>query len=56
MSDFSGINNIDSDIFVDDTIRVFDINGRYVGNNLDGLTPGLYIIRQGIKSRKIVVK
>ncbi|MFA4053418.1 leucine-rich repeat domain-containing protein [Duncaniella muris] len=56
VSDFSGINNIESDIFADDTIRVFDLNGRYVGNHLDALTPGLYIIRQGIRSRKTVIK
>lgn len=56
VSDFSGINNVESDVFVEDTISVFDINGRCVGNNLDGLMPGLYIIRQGVKSRKVVIK
>lgn len=36
--------------------EVFAISGMWVGNRLDSLTPGLYIVRQKAASAKILVK
>ena len=36
--------------------EVFEISGMWVGNRLDSLTPGLYIVRQKAASAKILVK
>ena len=35
-------------------VTVYSINGMKVGNNTDDLTPGVYIIRQGAKTKKII--
>lgn len=35
---------------------VYDINGRCVGNSLDNLAPGIYIVRQGSDVTKQIVK
>lgn len=55
VSDLSGITNIDSDVNTEDAIQVFDINGCYVSDSIDGLVHGLYIIKQGSKTRKIIL-
>lgn len=34
--------------------EVFNLSGVYCGNNLDGMTPGVYIVRQGSRTFKIV--
>lgn len=37
-------------------VTVFDLQGRFVGRSTEGLDEGIYIVRQGDKSRKIMVK
>ena len=37
-------------------MEVFDLNGIHVGSSLDGLAPGLYIVRQGSKVNKLVIR
>ena len=52
---YSGIEdvmNIDNRI----PVEVFNLNGVKVGNSVENLAPGLYIVRQGNKIRKISVK
>lgn len=51
--DFSDI----EDIIVekDEPIEVYNFNGIKVSNKIDGLAPGIYIIRQGNKVEKIAV-
>ncbi len=36
--------------------EVFNLKGVKVAKTIDGLTPGIYIIRQGGNSHKMVVK
>ena len=38
------------------TTRIFSLDGRYVGDSLDTLRPGIYIIRQSSEARKIMVR
>lgn len=35
---------------------VFSVEGKCMGNSLQGLTPGVYVLRTGNKARKVVVK
>lgn len=39
-----------------ETPMVFSVEGKYMGHSLQGLTPGVYILRTGNKARKVVVK
>ncbi len=52
----TGIDEIMSDD-IDELLpyRVFDLSGRYVGDNLDNLHNGVYILKQGSKSVKRVI-
>lgn len=50
----SGIEGVEIDFEL--PLEVFDINGQPKGNSLDGLTPGVYIIRQFNASKKILLK
>ena len=43
--------NIDTD----NSVKVYDVFGRYVGNNIDNLSHGLYVIVQGHKTTKIIL-
>ena len=40
----------------DASVRIFTINGLPAGNNLNGLAPGIYIVKQGMKIVKITVR
>lgn len=53
----SGIDDVLSDSVIDESLpyKVFDMSGRYVGDRLENLTKGVYIIRQGHKSVKRVI-
>ena len=35
---------------------VYSLSGQSCGHTLDGLRPGIYIIRQGTASRKVIVR
>ncbi|MDE6791587.1 MAG: leucine-rich repeat domain-containing protein [Muribaculaceae bacterium] len=35
---------------------VYNLKGQMAGNSIDGLIPGMYIVRQGSKVKKVVVK
>lgn len=52
----SGINDVVSD-YLDVSLpyKIFDLSGRYVGDNLETLNNGVYIIKQGHKSMKRVI-
>ena len=47
----TGIVNIDTD----NSVKVYDAFGRYVGNNIDNLSHGLYVIVQGGNVTKIIL-
>jgi hypothetical protein len=36
--------------------QVFSLSGQPYGNSLEGLSPGIYIVRQGSATQKIVVR
>ena len=36
--------------------EVYNLNGQKVGNSTDGLTPGVYIVRKGASTSKVVIK
>ena len=48
--------NVDHEIDYNETYSVFNINGSSVGSSIDGLAPGMYIVRQGASVKKIAVK
>ena len=52
----SGIEDITIDDSTDDdaSTTIYSINGIKLGNSIDNLKPGTYIIRQGNKSKKII--
>lgn len=54
--DFSGIEQIEAEIDTTLPYDIFNINGLHVGNDLDKIPSGIYIIRQGKTARKVVVK
>lgn len=47
----TGIVNIDTN----NSVKVYDVFGRYVGNNIDNLSHGLYVIIQGGNVTKIIL-
>lgn len=49
-----GISNVNASLFK--ASGVYDLNGVRVGNTVNGLTRGLYIVRQGNKSTKVIVR
>lgn len=52
----AGIDSITADIDPERPVEVYDMSGAKVGESIDSLTPGIYIVRQGKASKKIVVK
>lgn len=52
----SGIEDciIDDNTTDDTSITVYSINGMKYGNNVDNLKPGVYIIKQGNKTKKVI--
>ena len=42
-------------IETNNSMKVYDVFGRYVGNNIDNLSHGLYVIVQGNKTTKIIL-
>ena len=36
--------------------QVYSPSGQYFGHSLDGLRPGIYVVRQGQSARKMVVR
>ena len=55
-SEFAGVAKISADIDTNLPYEVYSLGGVKLGNATDNLTPGLYIMRQGKATRKIVVK
>ena len=55
---YTYVDNGISDELVDLTqsYRVYSLSGQPCGNTLDGLRPGIYVVRQGQQARKIVVR
>lgn len=47
-----GINDV---IAVDENVTVYDLKGRKIANSLEGLTKGVYIVREGASTRKIAL-
>lgn len=54
--DFSGIKIISSDVDESTPINIYWFNGIKKAESLDNLTPGIYIIKQGTKMKKIVIR
>lgn len=52
----SGISEVDADKDIYAPMEIYTPGGVYVGDKLDVLSPGFYIVRQGITSRKVVVR
>lgn len=52
--DISGI----EDVVVEDNapMEVYNLSGLKVGDSLEGLAPGLYIVRQGLNTKKVMVQ
>ncbi|MBD5358950.1 MAG: hypothetical protein HDR88_18490 [Bacteroides sp.] len=56
---YSGIKNVfdeASEIDFDKPVEVYSISGMKVAKSLDSLAPGMYIIRQGRISKKVVIR
>ncbi len=49
----SGVNEINADAADQE---VYDLSGRRIGTSLDGVTPGIYVVRAGGKATKVAVK
>ena len=47
---------IDVNVNLDHPYQVFSLSGQYYGHSLEGLRPGIYVVRQGQITRKIVVR
>lgn len=53
---FSGIDNIAADIDSNYPCEIYNLNGIKTATDINALAPGIYILRQGSKVRKIAVK
>ena len=55
-----GVNEMDNSIFDETPMQVFDLTGRQVSNKLEGLAPGVYILRRfdgkAVTTKKIVIR
>lgn len=49
-----GIEEVSVDL--DQPYEVYSLSGQAMGHTLDGLRPGIYVVRQGQQARKIVVR
>ena len=47
---------IDVNVNLDHPYQVYSLSGQYYGHSLEGLRPGIYVVRQGQITRKIVVR
>ena len=54
--EFAGVEEIAADFNADEPCEIYNLNGVKVGSDLNGLTSGLYIVRQGNAVKKIAVK
>lgn len=52
--DFSGVEAIAAEL--NNNVEIYNLNGMKTGNSINGLTPGIYIIRNGNTVRKLIVK
>lgn len=53
--DFSGINETQAEINLSEKVEIYDLSGRLVSGSTDSLEHGIYIIRRGQNSRKVVI-
>ena len=55
-----GVNEMDNSMFDETSMQVFDLTGQQVGNKLEGLAPGVYILRRfdgkAVTTKKIVIR
>ena len=51
----NGIEDVISDFNENDSFEIYNLTGVKVNNSLDGLSHGIYFVRQGAKFKKIVV-
>ncbi len=54
--DFSGVEEVESDIDPSQPCEIYTLAGVPVGASIEALVPGVYIIRQGNKVEKVAVK
>lgn len=54
--DFSGLTDVAIDCKNEPDIEVFNLNGLKISNSTVGLPKGVYIIRQGNKTKKVIVQ
>ncbi len=47
---------VDTILLDDDNLEIYTISGVYAGNRIDGLKSGIYVVKQGTKTIKHVVK
>ena len=52
----SGIDSVISDIDYAQPLKVYDLKGIEIGTSINNLDAGIYIVRQGAKALKIIVK
>lgn len=55
-NDLSGFDEVHSFDFYNSSTRIYNFNGEYVSDTLDGLESGMYIVQNGTSVRKIVLK
>lgn len=54
--DFSGIESVGTDADMSAPVEVYTVTGAYAGSDTGSLAPGIYIVRQGSKVSKTVIK
>ncbi|MBD5213508.1 MAG: leucine-rich repeat protein, partial [Bacteroidales bacterium] len=56
VQDSSAVKDVFSDFDDNAPYEIYNINGVKIGNSFDGLSRGIYIVRQGVTAKKVVVK
>lgn len=54
--EFDGIKDVETDIDNNQPCDVYTLGGMRVATSTEGLAPGIYILRQGDKAKKIAVQ
>lgn len=54
--DFAGLDEVMADAITNNSIEVFNLNGMKVSDNTNSLPQGIYIMRQGNITKKILIK
>ena len=55
-ADFSGVSDITAGADETKTVEVYNMAGVKVAESTQGITPGIYLVREGSDVKKVIIK